>query len=690
VTDLRPLLFPRSVAIVGASPRNEDAVLNALDAGIEAYGVNPGRDDVLGLRCWPSLEALPATPELAMLLVGHERVEGALADALARGVRAFVVPGIGAEAGPDGPAIVARVAERTLAAGATMIGPNCMGVAVPGGFSPWIGRPPTTTAAGHVAVLAQSGSVADAFLSLGGRIGLRCVVSLGAEAVTGVADLLTYLAGDPGTRAVGLFLETVRRPAAFADALATLAEAEKPVVCLKVGRSEAAARAALSHTGALVGSRRAFSAVLRRYGVIEVDDFHELTETLELLGRRRGPHGLRIGAVSESGGECGLLADQAEDAGIPYPPLSPDLAARLRERFPNYVEPGNPLDAWAVAPAEEVYPGSLELLAASGEFDILQAQVDLAQFRDQGNDDWCEVTLRALVRHAEEHGLFPVATTVHSADPPVAFQELARELDLALLRGPRDALRALAHVAAWEPAAVHLDAEAARPDLGDLLAPGGAIAEHESSTILERYGVGFAPRRRATTPEEAVAAAEELGFPVVVKVDGVAHKARDAGVVLGIETAAAAQEAAHVLGGRVLVATQLEAAPEAFVGMTRDPEHGPIVAIGRGGVAIEELDSAVSAVAPLNRVTAQRLARQAGFEQGVEALADALLAVSRLALDQPTIAEIDVNPILLHGEQATAVDALVIVDDEAEGFIDPGVSLCFTRRHHGRDGRVGA
>ena len=664
MSGVRPLLFPRSLAIVGASPRNEDAVLTALRGQVPVWGVNPNRDEVLGLRCWPSVADLPEVPDVAMLVVNHERVEAAFAEALAAGVRAFVVPGVGAEAGAAGKDVIVRLAEAAGAAGASMVGPNCMGVVVPGGVSAWIGSPPTTTAAGHVAVLCQSGSVADAFISLGGRIGLRCVVSLGAEAVTGVADYLEFLADDPGTRAVGLFLETVRRPAAFATGLARCSAAGKPVVCLKVGRSEAAARAALSHTGALVGSGRAFSAVLRRYGAIEVDDFHELVETLEILGRRRWPRGARIAAVSESGGECGLLADQAEAAGIPYPPLPADLAERLRERFPNYLDPGNPLDAWAVADAEEVYPGSLELLAASGCFDVLQAQVDLSQFRDAGNEEWSELTLRALARLADEHDLFAVTTTVHSADPPRHFQALAHKLDLALLRGPRDALRAIANVARWQRASIEPDDHAEAVELDDLGDRAGPLPEHESSAILERYGVRFAPRRRATTPDEAAAAATALGFPVVVKVDGVAHKARDAGVVLDVETAEHARRAAEVLGGRVLVATQLEAAPEAFVGMSRDRDHGPILAVGRGGVAIEELDSAVSASGPLNRATALRLVREAGIDQAVEALADALLAVSRLAFDHPSITEIDVNPLLLHGEDATAVDALVIVEAE--------------------------
>ena len=230
--------------------------------------------------------------------------------------------------------MIDRIAAKARAAGALMIGPNCMGAVVPGHTSMWIGRPPETTAAGHVAVLAQSGSIADAFISLGGRIGLRYVISAGAEAATGAADYLFHFAEDEGTKAVGLFLETVREPERFVAGLAACAASGKPVVCLKVGRSEAAARAALSHTGALVGSGRAFSAVLRRHAAIEVDDFHELVETLEILGRRRWPAGTRIAGVSESGGECGLLADQAEAAGVPFAPLSATLRARLQERFP--------------------------------------------------------------------------------------------------------------------------------------------------------------------------------------------------------------------------------------------------------------------------------------------------------------------------------------------------------------------
>jgi acetyltransferase len=661
VPDVRALLFPRSLALVGASPRNVDAVETALRSGIPTWGVNPNRDEVAGLRCYPTFADLPEVPESALLLVSHERVEQAFEDAAAAGVRAFVVPGVGAEAGAAAAPVVERLAARARALDAALVGPNCMGVVVPGGPMAWIGRPPETTARGHVAVLCQSGSVADAFLSLGGRVGFRCIVSSGAEAVTDAADYLSFFAEDDETLAVGLFLETVRRPDAFVAALERCALAGKTVVCLKVGRSEAAARAALSHTGALVGSGRAFSAVLRRYGAVEVEDFHELVETLEVLGRGgTPPAGARIAAISESGGECALLADQAEAAGIPFEPLPPDLAARLQLEFPNYLSPGNPLDAWAVEEASVVYPRSLELLAESGAFDIVLAQADLSQFRDETNEEWCELTLRTLADLRARTGVFVAGTTVHSADPPRSFQRLAQELGLPLLRGPRDAMLALARVARLRPYSPAV-AGGEVADVSELLGDAGPLPEHESALVLESFGVPFASRRRAAGPAEAARAAAELGFPVVVKLDGPAHKSRAGGVVLGVRSAEAAAEAARTLGGSVLVARQVDAGQEVLCGMTRDPDYGPVLAVGTGGVDVETLDRVALAVAPLDLASAASLVEDAGIADAAGVVAETLTALSRLAVAYPEIESVDVNPLLVTPAGAVAVDALVVV-----------------------------
>lgn len=665
---LRPLLLPASIAIVGASERNLRPIEGALRGDADVVLVNPNRTQIAGRTCLTSLGAAGSTPEVALLLVSHARVTAAVEEALAAGVRALVVPGAGAEAGADGPLVAERI--RTLAdeAGAAVIGPNCMGVARADGSSTWIGTVPETFVPGRVSVVAQSGSVGEAFLSCGPRIGFRCVVSCGGELNRDAADLVSFLADDEQTGVIGLFVETVRRPAAFARALERAAEAGKPVVCLKVGRSEAAARATLAHTGALVGSARAFSGLLRRVGAIEVDDVHDLFETLEVLGRSRRPKGTRLAAVSESGGECALLADQAETAGIPFVPLDDRLVSQLTSEFPNFLAPENPLDAWAIDEAAVVYPRTLELLARSGAYDVLVAQVDLSRFRGDDAGGWCELIVRALADAVEGTDVFPAVTSVHSSDPPERIAALARERDLPLLRGTGHGLAALAAAARLAPRVPRVPA--GEPvDLSDLLRA-GSLPEHESAACLERYGVRFAERRRAVTPDAAAAAAAELGTPVVVKADGPAHKAAGGGVVLGIESPGAAAAAAERLGGPVLVARQAPSGVEALCGMTRDPSYGPVLAVGLGGSAVETLGLVAVCLAPVDLELARELVDEApGLGALVagparEELARTLVALGRVAMEHPEIDACDVNPLVLSAEGAVAVDALVVVSYE--------------------------
>ena len=670
---IRPLLFPESVAVVGASDRTSHAAAGleqVLRGGVPTWFVNPSRPSVLGRECFPALTALPARPECAFLLVGHGHAEAAFEDVVAAGVRAVVLPGLGAEAGAAGREVAERIALLAAEHDIAVVGPNCMGVATPGGVSLWLGvhAGPEAFAPGHVACVAHSGSIAEAFLAAGPRVGFRTVVSAGSELSRDLADLVAYLATDEKTKAIGLFAETIRRPDAFAAALALAAGAGKPVVCLKVGRSQAAARAALAHSGAVVGSARAFSALLRRHDVLEVTDFHELLETLEVLGRKRWPRGLRIAGVSESGGECALLADHGEQAGIPFAPFGEALKARLIEAFPNYTLPENPLDCWAIDDASRVYPGSLALLRETGAYDILLAQVDVSQHRGVHDEEWCTVIVEALADTVEGTGIFPAVTTVHATDPPPAIAALALRRDIALLRGTREGLAAIAAVARWTARPPSSRDGAHTPVASDPLAP-GALAEHDSCALLERYGVRFPPRLRCASPEQAAAAFEELGGPVVVKVDGPAHKQAAGGVALGVTSAEEARATAERMGGRVLVARQVGAGVEAFCGLTRDPDFGPVLAVGLGGRAVEALGLAAVALAPLGDAAARALVAEApglaqlASEDAAGALAAALAALSRLAVDHPEIDEIDVNPLILADDGATAVDALVVVKE---------------------------
>jgi acyl-CoA synthetase (NDP forming) len=387
-------------------------------------------------------------------------------------------------------------------------------------------------------------------------------------------------------------------------------------------------------------------------------------ETLEVLGKPRRPRGFRVAAVSESGGEGALLGDHGEDAGMPFEPLPETVAARLRADFPNFLAPGNPLDAWAIDEAERIYPASLRILAESGAYDVLVAQVDQSQFRGESEHEWCFMIVRELAAAVEGKDVFPAVTTVAAVDPRAEVAEFAFEHGIALLRGPREAMHALAAAARWHPARFAAPTEPP-VEVGELLSA-GALPEFESALVLERYGVPVAPRRRAASPEEAASAAAELGFPVVVKVDGPAHKAARNGVVLDIDDEEKARAAAARIGGPVLVARQEAGGAEAFCGMTRDPDFGPVLAVGPGGGAIESLSLAAVTLAPLGEEEALALVAEAPglsvSEAAAAALAATLVALGRLAVDHPEVAAVDVNPLILRADGAVAVDALVVVE----------------------------
>jgi len=663
---VRPLLFPGSAAIVGLGERTAPEVVdNVLGRGIPVAGVHPSGRAVRGVEVYPSIAEMPFAPEVAFVLVGHGRIEAALRDALAAGVRAFIVPGLGNEAGAAGPGVARRVAAMAQEAGAAMVGPNCMGVAVPQAASFWIGTIPPTFLPGHVAAVVQSGSIGEALIAIGPRAGFRCVVSSGGEHVTDVADYCELFARDERTGAVALFLENVRRPDAFARSLGLLADAGKPVVCLKVGRSAGGARAVLAHSGAVVGSDAAFSAVLRAYGVIQVEDYAEMVEVLELLARRRRPRGSRLGGVTNSGGEGALLADQAEAAGLPFAPLSPPLVARLQAAFPNYVAPQNPVDAWAIDDVEKVFPGTLRLLAESGEFDVLVAQVDESQYLGQPEAENAVLILNALADAVEGTDVLPAVTSVQTNDPPSEVARAAAERDVALLRGARTGMRALAAVSTWQ--ARRPASRAPRPV--DQL-PSGALAEFESGAILERYGIPIAPRARAAAPAEAAEAARGIGFPVVVKRDGPAHKSREGGVVLGLHDEAAVAAAAARLGGPVLVAAQAAAGAEVFAGMLRDRDHGPVIVVGVGGGAAETLPGKSVCLGPLDQAMAREMVRTSAAsplvpDERLDGVAAILVALGDLALDHAEVSAVDVNPVVVGRDGVVAVDALVVVGGDS-------------------------
>jgi acetate---CoA ligase (ADP-forming) len=658
---------PRSVAIYGISERTSLRIAeNMTVPGVPFYGINPTKTEACGVPCFPAIADCPAVPEMVVMGVGHGRIEAAIDDVLSvEGVRAIVTPGLGNEAGHDGPAIAERISARVREAGIAMVGPNCMGIATPGFPSPWIGSLHPTFVRGPVATLVHSGSIGEILVSLGPRIGFRTVISAGNETVTDAADFVSWFADDPATRVVGLFLEAVRRPAAFEAGLRRLAEAGKVAIVLKVGTSELGAQAALAHTGALVGSDRSFSAMLRHYDAIRVDDFGDWLEHLEVYSRVRPPRGRRIGAVTNSGGEGEYFADKAEQAGIPLQLFSPELRDQISGEFPNFVHVGNPADCWAIDDDRVVFPRVFKMMADSGEFDVLVSAIDHSM--------WLRGTERSLATNIAEDlraavegtDIFPAVITVTTADPPAQDMEWARTHDIPMLKGSLPGLRALAARLRYER---YLPPSREVP--ADERIPGsGALSEVDSAAVLAEHGISYVRAERCASADEAVAAAERIGYPVVCKIMDVAHKARVGGVALHLADAASVRSAAERMGGRVVVAEQASGGVEVLVGAVRDPDYGPTVVVGIGGGLAEQLDLVAAALAPIDAAGARRLiaavpalVRLLGGTPP-EALIDAVVRVSQLMAEHPEALEIDVNPLLVSGERAVALDCLIVLKE---------------------------
>jgi acetate---CoA ligase (ADP-forming) len=672
---LEAIFNPASVAIYGISDRTSRRIAENLTVeGVPFYGINPTRAEACGIRCYPTIGDCPTVPEMVVMGVGHRRIEAAIDDVLsAEGVKAIITPGLGNEAGREGPAISKSISERIAAAGIPMLGPNCMGLATPGYPSPWIGSLHPTFVPGPVATLAHSGSIGEILVSLGPRIGFRTVISAGNETVTDAADFVGWFADDPATRVVGLFLEAVRRPDAFEAALRKLAEAGKVAIVLKVGTSEMGKEAALAHTGALVGNDRSFSAMLRYYNAIRVDDFGDWLEHLEVFSRARPPRGKRIGAVTNSGGEGEYFADKAEQAGVPLRRFSDPLITRITAEFPNFLDEhhhprvGNPVDCWAIDDDRVVFPRVFQIMADSEEFDVLVSAIDHSQWLHGGERDLATNIGGDLLAATAGSDLFPAVITVTTADPPLEDLEWAREHEIPLLRGSLPGLRALAS---------RLDHEQRVPPSRNVAAASridgqGALSEVESAGIAAAYGVPYPLVKRCANVEEAIAAAADVGYPVVVKIDNVAHKARVGGVALNLNDAEAVRVAAERMGGQVIVAEQVSGGVEVLVGMVRDADYGATVVVGVGGGLAEPLDLVAASLAPLDDEGARELVRSLppllrllGGEVPA-GLVDAIVAVARMAAEHPEIAEIDVNPLLVSPERSVALDCLIVLKESS-------------------------
>ena len=726
--DLRPLFAPRSIAIVGASARGGIARtvrnnLRVLDSATRCHFVNPRYDELDGQPCHPSIADLPEVPDIVLVAVNPLRAAAVVVDAAAAGVPSVIIPGGGVvEGGAAAAAMQREVRALAIRHGIALLGPNCMGLVdlttnsatYIGDVNPWLPR-------GGVMGIAQSGSVTDAFLHSGNRIGFSRIVGCGSEVVLDVCDFLAHAIDDDETDAVILFVEGFKRPERFLALADRAREIGKPVMAVKVGRSRQAQAAAIAHSGSLAGEVRATDAALAAAGVIVCGDLDALLETAELvagcrrMGRRVGRG--RTGVVTVSTGEASLIADLAPRTGIDLPPVPPGVRAALLADLPTLGYIGNPLDPWGATDAPTGYGAAFRAFASSGAYDVLAIAHDFP-YRSLPSEveTALEVVAPLVAETRDRPEILPVFVSLTSGEPSPEIVDAMRAAGgVPVLRGALEAFGAIAAVARWEaeadrrrasgPSRVGWPALAADrtlfghdPAIAGLLEVGDdeppaedaaaatpgrrALPEAESLARLAAAGVPTLRTILAGDADEAVLAAADLGFPVVVKIDatGLAHKSDIGAVRLGLTDEAGVRAAAADMlalplpeGARrrgLLVSRQL-AGVEMIVGGRRDPTFGPLVVVGLGGVLAEVFADVAIRLAPVAADDADRMLdelRGAAILAGLRgragidrpAVVAAIIALGDLLAADPGIVEVDCNPLISGPERTAAVDALLV------------------------------
>ena len=673
------MLEGRTVAVVGASDRPGSFGWRMTTEALRSPGitrswlVNPRRRTVLDRPCLPSLSDVPDPVDLVLLGVPGHAVAGQVRLASARGDGGAVV-----YASPHGP----RDELLAAAGGLELCGPGCMGFVNAARGVRAIGyleRDPVP--AGPIALVTHSGSMFSALLRTHRRLEYSLVVSSGQELITTTADYLAYALSLPETRVVGLVLETLRDAPALRAALAAAAENDVPVVALTVGSSRRGRSLVDAHSGALAGSDAAWEALFAAYGVHRCDDLGELADSLETfaIGRRVRRRAQGIATVHDSGAERVLVADVAERLGVPFAPLAEGTTARLAAVLEPGLAPTNPLDVWGTGAGEaDLFADCLTALADDDAVDVVALAVDLVPEYD--GDDAYPRALGRLVAHTDKP-VVVLANLSSAIDQPLAADLRAR--GIPVLEGTRSGLRALAH----------LRAQASGPDRPDRADRVEATVDErrrarwtgrlatgdvDAAALLADYGIHVAAARAADSEASAVAAADALGYPVVLKTadPGVHHKVDLGGVCLGLDDADAVRTAwaalAARLGPRVTVQEQAPAGIEMALGLWRDPLLGPLVLVAAGGTLVELLDQRAVALPPVGPDTARRLVASlrisrvlAGHRGGpavdVDGLVAAVVAISALACELgDQLDAVDVNPLVVHPGGAVAVDALVL------------------------------
>jgi len=690
--DLRPLLAPRSIAIVGASESPDswapeiERSLRHIGYDGELYPINPKYDTVWGRPCLGSIGELPRGVDLVVFVVPARVVVRMIDDCGARGVRGIMVVSSGfAEAGDEGRALQASLREAALRNRIPVLGPNVEGfVNYVDQVAPYGTTPPAEPVKGGISVLSQSGTVAWTMNQMASdrAVGLRIILGVGNEAVLGLGDLFEWAAADPKTKVVTSYIETMRDVEGIGRGLDALLAARKPVlICAPEGRSEAALRSIIAHTGALAGNTGLRDAWLRGHGVVLVEDPVSMFEAAVLLSHVKKLRTDGVAAALQSGGACTLFAEAAGAADLPLPTFAAPTRRALKKALPSFASQNNPLDVTGQAAVEtDMFVDALAALAADPGVGLVA--FDAFPPRLEGETPWADPVLSKAIELQRSTGVAFLSLCMS----PLAYGAEAKAFTkkwkaLPFLQGHRasgNAIRAvLEHQHVRERAVPVLPPHANRASaLRVLRGATGPLDEAKAASLLALYGLRRPKEAVATTPAKAAAAAAKIEGAVAVKAlaPELPHKAKLGGVRLGLRGAAEVEvAAADVLAAarragakapKVLV-QEMTHGHEVLVGAIVDDQFGATITIRPGG-ALAEAGAATFVAAPLTTAQARAYvasqAKRCGLDperHDLGAVAKAVVSIGRAAHDlRDRIASLEANPLLVGARGAVAVDAL--------------------------------
>jgi len=703
---LDAMFSPASVAVIGATSRPGTVgrtVLENLSRDTfhgKVYAVNSKHEEVLGRKAYKSIRDIPHAVDLAVIATPAATVTQIITECVDAGAKSAVVISAGfKERGAEGAALEQQIKEQLKRSSLRLIGPNCLGIMNPTiGLNATFAKDPPQ--AGSVAFLSQSGALLSAILDWSHReqVGFSAIVSTGSMLDVGWGDLIYYFGDDPRTKSILLYMESVGDARSFLSAAREVALA-KPIIVIKAGRSEAASRAAASHTGALTGSDEVLDAAFRRSGVLRVHNIADLFYMAEVLGRQPRPNGPRLTILTNAGGPAVLATDSLVANGGQLAELSPETLQRLNEFLPAHWSHNNPIDVLGDADPER-YAHTLEIAAQNPNSDGL-----LVVLAPQGMTDPLQIAER-LKPYAKELGK-PVLASWMGGNSIAEGEAALNSAGIPTFPFPDTAARAFTYM--WRytynlrglyetPALTEISElnDASRKQVEQIISHARdrgrvLLTELESKQLLALYGIPTVDTRVAVSESDAAAIASNLGFPVVLKVfsETITHKTDVGGVKLNLQDVAAVRSAYRAIQSSVAEKTSAEQFSgvtvqpmvkldgyELILGSSLDPQFGPVILFGSGGQLVEVYRDRALALPPLNTTLAQRLMEQTKIFTALKgvrgrkpvnmaALEHLLVRFSQLVLEHRSISEIDINPLLASPEHLLALDARIVLHGPA-------------------------